>query len=266
MTIGNWMKGTIVPILTLMLLSSMFLSTEAAIDKASIVGIWLFDEGSGNKVKDSSDNGNHGNLVNKPEWDNDGKFGKALSFETAKSSYALVPLSHSNSITVAAWAKYTALPTTNIGLFHAQASEDQGGNPNTKVVGIWVENTKMLWGRLIGPDNAKKNFPKTKALDAKKWYHIAVTADAKTKKGKQYVDGELISEIDYTGKLGDFAFAKIGRQGTETWEGSIDEVAIFDQPLAKADIEEVMQGLETVLAVSCKGKLTSVWSRIKIAD
>lgn len=266
MTIGNRMKGTIVPILTLMLLSSMFLSTEAAIDKASIVGIWLFDEGSGNKVKDSSDNGNHGNLVNKPEWDNDGKFGKALSFETAKSSYALVPLSHSNSITVAAWAKYTALPTANIGLFHAQASEDQGGNPNTKVVGIWVENTKMLWGRLIGPDNARKNFPKTKALDAKKWYHIAVTADAKTKKGKQYVDGKLISEIDYTGKLGDFAFAKIGRQGTETWEGSIDEVAIFDQPLAKADIEKVMQGLETVLAVSCKGKLTSVWSRIKIAD
>ena len=59
---------------------------------------------------------------------------------------------------------------------------------------------------------------------------------------------------------------KFGRQGTETWEGSIDEVAIFDQPLAKADIEKVMQGLETVLAVSCKGKLTSVWSRIKIAD
>ncbi|MEC9258747.1 MAG: hypothetical protein VX541_09650, partial [Candidatus Poribacteria bacterium] len=69
-----------------------------------------------------------------------------------------------------------------------------------------------------------------------------------------------------TGKLGDFAFAKIGRQGTETWEGSIDEVAIFEQPLAKADIEKVMQGLETVLAVSFKGKLTSVWSRIKIAD
>lgn len=91
MTIGNWMKGTIVPILTLMLLSSMFLSTEAAIDKASIVGIWLFDEGSGNKVKDSSDNGNHGNLVNKPEWDNDGKFGKALSFETAKTVMCLFP-------------------------------------------------------------------------------------------------------------------------------------------------------------------------------
>ena len=72
MAIRNWMEDIIVPILILMLLSSMFLSTEAAIDKASIVGIWLFDEGSGNKVKDSSDNGNHGNLVNKPEWDNDG--------------------------------------------------------------------------------------------------------------------------------------------------------------------------------------------------
>ena len=86
----NWMKDATVPLLALMLLG-ILLSTEAAIDKGSIVGIWLFDEGSGNKAKDSSDNGNHGNLVNKPEWDNDGKFGKALSFETAKSSYVLVP-------------------------------------------------------------------------------------------------------------------------------------------------------------------------------
>ena len=62
----------------------------------------------------------------------------------------------------------------------------------------------------------------------------------KQRQGKQYVDGELVSEIDYTGKLGDFAFAKIGRQGTETWEGSIDEVAVFNQPLAKADIEKVI--------------------------
>lgn len=102
----------------------------------------MFDAGSGNKIKDSSDNGNHGNLVNIPEWG---------------------------------------------------------------------------------------NFPKTKPLDAKKWYHIVVAADAKTKTGKQSVDGELISEIDYTtGRLGDFAFAKMGRQGTETWEGSIDEVTVFD--------------------------------------
>ena len=46
----------------------------------------------------------------------------------------------------------------------------------------------------------------------------------------------------------------------------IDDVANFELPLAKADIEKVMQGLETVLAVSSKGKLTSVRSRIKIAD
>ena len=37
MTIRNWMKDIIVPILTLMLLSSLFLSTEAAIDKACLL-------------------------------------------------------------------------------------------------------------------------------------------------------------------------------------------------------------------------------------
>ena len=70
MGMKNWGKDGIISLLALVLLSSMFLPTEAAIDKGSIVGIWLFDAGSGNKIKDSSDNGNHGNLVNTPEWGN----------------------------------------------------------------------------------------------------------------------------------------------------------------------------------------------------
>lgn len=78
--------------------------------------------------------------------------------------------------------------------------------------------------------------------------------------------GNSLAKSTIRAKLMDFAFAKIGRQGTETWEGSIDEVAIFDQPLTKADIQKVMQGLEQVLAVSFKGKLTSIWSRLKITD
>jgi hypothetical protein len=52
-------------------------STHAAIDPKTIVGLWLFDEGSGNTAKDSSGNKNDGAFMGKPAWV-DGKFGKAL--------------------------------------------------------------------------------------------------------------------------------------------------------------------------------------------
>ena len=59
-------------------------------------------------------------------WDNakkyieDGKFGGALEFEFAKANNVRVPLPHNDTVTVAMWANYTALPTTNIGLIHVQ--------------------------------------------------------------------------------------------------------------------------------------------------
>ena len=43
------------------------------------MGIWFFDEGKGGTAKDSSENGNDGELVG-AEWVG-GKFGEALKFE-----------------------------------------------------------------------------------------------------------------------------------------------------------------------------------------
>lgn len=210
---------------SLIVIAMMFTArSDAKIDAKTAVGIWLFEEGKGDTAKDSSKNGNDGKLKTNPKWV-DGKLGKALEFDFATNNYVIAPIPQSHSITVAMWAKYKALPTANSGLFHAQATEDAGGAPATKIVGIWLENSQKLWGRLIEPGGNTINFPKNKDLSQDKWYHITLTADEKSKKGKEWVDGEVVSEVDYGGKLGNFAFAKIGRQGTETWTGVIDEVA-----------------------------------------
>ena len=50
-----------------------------AVDKDTIIGIWLFDEGISDGVKDASSNEQDGIVVGTPEVV-DGKFGKALSF------------------------------------------------------------------------------------------------------------------------------------------------------------------------------------------
>ncbi|MYA70085.1 hypothetical protein F4Y19_08375, partial [Candidatus Poribacteria bacterium] len=51
-----------------------------ALDTDGLVGAWLLDEGKGETVKDSSDNGLDGKIAKgKPKWV-DGKFGGAMEF------------------------------------------------------------------------------------------------------------------------------------------------------------------------------------------
>ena len=54
------------------------ISTAVTLDDA--IGIWLFDDGTGDTTADSSGNGNDGILMEGPQWV-DGRFGKALSFD-----------------------------------------------------------------------------------------------------------------------------------------------------------------------------------------
>ena len=112
-----------------------------------VIGVWLFDDGKGNTAKDSSGNGNDGKLIAKPTWVQNGKFGGCLEFAAAKTHNVRVPLTHSDSLTVAMWASYENLASNNIGLIHIQADDLDNGNPDAKIVGMWVENSSLLWGQ-----------------------------------------------------------------------------------------------------------------------
>ena len=59
---------------------SIFLLMSLRLHSAELLGQWLFEEGAGKKVEDSSGQGNDGELIGKPKWV-DGKFGKALEFD-----------------------------------------------------------------------------------------------------------------------------------------------------------------------------------------
>ena len=52
-----------------------------------------------------------------------------------------------DSLTVAMWASYKNLASNNIGLIHIQADDLDNGNPDAKIVGMWVENSSLLWGQ-----------------------------------------------------------------------------------------------------------------------
>ncbi len=85
-------------------------AAEVSVDDA--IGIWLFDEGKGNVAKDSSPNGNDGELIAGPKWV-EGKFGGALEFDGSGTSVETesadklneFELGDKTDFTVTAWFK-----------------------------------------------------------------------------------------------------------------------------------------------------------------
>ena len=57
-------------------------SEAATVDLSKALGVWLFDEGNGTRITDSSENRNNGTLLlqGSSKWI-DGKYGKALEFD-----------------------------------------------------------------------------------------------------------------------------------------------------------------------------------------
>ena len=99
--------------ISLIVISLMFVGQSyAKIDPETIVGAWLFDEGSGKTVKDSSGNGNDGKLEGPKSAK--GVFGKALEFD-GKDDYVEVTSNglgkfDSQTYSIEAWFKSNTDP------------------------------------------------------------------------------------------------------------------------------------------------------------
>ena len=77
---------------------------------AEIVGAWLFEETSGNTVKDIA-GGNDGTIKGSVEREANGKFGRALKFPGKGDSYVSIPYNDvfdSDPYTFTAWVKLEA--------------------------------------------------------------------------------------------------------------------------------------------------------------
>jgi len=242
-----------------------------AIDVGSVVGMWLFDEGDGDAVTDSSGNGNDGKIFGEhaaavPVWV-DGKYGTALEFD-GKSGHVMFNraeepedafiLNLDTDATVMFWVD--VVPPPGFAILWSRGDGADTGRFNISqhadgFVGFDYRNDqgklfRLIWGF---------------ALPSEDWNHIVIT-----RKGtayRQYVNG-----VDQGEEANDpepdlpsaLQWMISGRTGF-IFNGRIDELAVFDTVLSEAEINQIMsQGLvEVVLAVSPAGKLTTAWGSFK---
>ena len=251
-------------IITLSFVSASY----AKINRASIVAIWLLDEGDGQIARDASGKGNDAEIIG-VQWDK-GEFGNALSFvdkgrvisETFDNRNGQF-----NSHTYTVWLKQSgdgAPVAFNAGseLQRVMNVQLNDGTLGILEVGYSGMNSPGGWLRV----------PKT--WTSGKWHHVAASYDGQTM--RLYLNGKMIAERVTTVPLpavaGSFIMgeflgvnAKEFMGGGHNYKGLMDEVAVFSEALGEDDIQTIMNdGLEFIaLAVSPGGTLSTTWAAVR---
>ena len=241
---------------------------HAKIDPGSVVGLWLIDENEDNIVPDVSGNGHDGAIKGNPEWD-DGKFGDALKFHGGSD---VVDCGNDEKLnlgkfTVSFWAKF---PVTQ-GWNHIVSKGDHvtSGVPGSVNWGVMMRSAEARFLFEIYQDTTWAGIS-SPAVPLDEWQHLAAT-----------YDGDRMEFFLNGVSLGSSAGAKIKLDASRSFligarasvapasyfNGSVDEVALFNEVLAVADIKNLMNlGIEDALnliAVYPSGKSATTWARIK---
>ena len=239
----------------------------AGTNPASLVGVWLFNEGSGDVAKDSSGKGNDGILTNGPVWV-EGKFGMALQFDGTDDFVDLddtdeLSGADGKKLTVVAWFKTTKI----------------SGPDNTPIVTKYLSAQEKDWGLTVDAGRLKFAYETGGAgadfevgapsmggvVELDKWYHAAFVLDGTDV--KVYLDGAEVAAVTIPTETPNTEVnVEIGAvvYRSNYYEGILDEVAVFNATLSEEDISAIMNGgLESVLAVSSAGKLTTTWANVK---
>lgn len=237
------------------ILFSMIFNT---VSNAELVGAWLFDEGKGEVANDASGNKNDGK-INFGKYV-DGKYGKALEFNGTNSN---VEIQHNEVLSV---EKFTLMGWINVPKFTGawQTLATQNTDGPKRNYGLFINDGSGLIHYSFTSKNAWQSFnAKSNVVDGE-WHHIAASYDEKM--FRCYVDGVVDGETANANKPDNAeTVITIGSWVGGGWlKGVIDEVALYNEALSEAQINNAMKGIKRVgQAVEKSGKLTSCWGMIK---
>lgn len=225
-------------ILAVILALSFFSTTRADII-SNLENYYSFNDPL-DPARDDSGNARHG-TISGATWVNDELMGGAMQFNANAFVGASLPnLNLNGAFTVAMWANLTSPLSGNRGLYQVQ----NGGTvptTGTKVLGGWVGSNGTIWGRIIdtaGQKDLSSSGPPTLTPGA--WTHIAYRGDGSSY--QRFVNGVALGPaVAYNGTLAAHDMLFIGRQGTESAIGRIDDFRVYSRALSQSDLEELVR-------------------------
>lgn len=233
-----------------------------AIEPGSAVAIWLLDEGDGKTINDSSGNEHHGELQG-GKWVK-GPSGSALSLNGV-SDRVVVPdtdsLYLSKAWSITAWVNVNK---NENGFGHIVGKRAAAGavanyafRTSGNGTGWEAYFSQGGWKGAWGQGAVKKDV----------WLYMTATYDG-TNVIDIYENGSRIGGANVGGPPPrNDSPVNIGgwtNNNSETLNGILYDVAIFNVALSEADIKELMDdGIKTLLPVEPVDKLATTWGSIK---
>ena len=274
-------SGLVYVSLIVVVLFSASLS-HAEIDLGNLAGAWLFDEGSGDTVKDYSGKGNDGTIIGDPQWV-DGEVGMALQFD-GQDDYLEIPDSESlgvgeDDFTLVAWLN-PASPGGCQGIIAKGAWCWNGGwiLEISCIPGVGVSAGAIaLETSANGSENGSIVTP-AGTMIVGEWQFIAVSVTRGEdsfiyRNGEQVgatvIQAEDLTHPEYSLVMG--CLLDCDKQPGAFFDVSISQVALFTGvALTLEETNSIMnQGLANILgvsSVSSEGKLTTTWANVKIQN
>lgn len=208
------------------------------------VGSWSFEEGGGTVAADSSGNNNNGTLKNGPTWTT-GQVGGALSFDGVNDyidcgNGASLSMG-TGSFAIEAWIKTSANPTYALVVSkRSQAGPYYGGYD----LSIW-EGDKKIQGyiRENSESHPSATAKSSTFINDDKWHYVGMVVDRSTQRIKVFVDGKFEGSEGDTSLVGNINISGaliIGATAVSQmyfWNGSIDEVRIYNRALSAEEIK-----------------------------
>ena len=220
----NTHKGDILSFITL---------PEIPITDPNMICLWTLEEGSGTIVVDWSGQGHHGTFQGNPQWV-DGYHGGGLQFDGADDFvlHSLPQAQNFANFTVALWARAATLGQ---GEYMSPFSSH---TPNSSGIQIDVDgtspgnyrsNTNQAPGPAFGPVTTD-------------WIHLALVGQGTNV--LYYYNGTWANTYTYSTDELLFNEFIIGtsRNRVNHFDGTIDDLRVYDRALTQVEIEEAMRG------------------------
>lgn len=192
-----------------------------------LVGSWIFNEGGGDLVGDTSSNENNGTFVGNPQWVG-GQDGLALDFDGAGDNIILTGMTASSqSYSLIMWVKATGTVTGQY-LFDSESG---------RLLFAWAADAVTTLGFFDGSWKMFGENPRDGL-----WHQIVLILNDTTSEAICYVDAVQSGAIgDYSSNLSIGGAIRIGSRhsGTQEFNGQIGSVLFYDRALDGSEIRSL---------------------------